>query len=214
MNRTVPSKEAKVVIQSLISAITEYRLYSFNVEKTLTTICSNHAVTILNETYFTYPEDEIDLNLHLIFGRNFKDGSLFELATSDELVRWCEEGGSDRFLFVAKSIFPFDEHKTKEEDQEVINLVFGQLASDILENAPNKKEIIESFYQRCSPRPWSGSRVTIMQKRRVALEVLNDHSNKDISTVSNELVNKYIEREKLEKEEEMLRHSDQEQRFE
>ncbi len=208
----------KKVLKCLISAILNHHIYSFNITETLKTICKEHTTTVLDVVYEN--ADDKDYALYLIFKDNMHQGSPFDLVESDEIIKWCNNGDDERFIFAAKTIFPFhiiqdkDTLETLEKPSTKKEIVIDKKALAILENSPDKEEIVTVFYQRCAPSTWRDSRSTVMRSRRKALKQLLNHSDETIASISKKLNEEIKNKEELERQNDIERDSQREQRFE
>lgn len=191
--------ETKKVLQCLISAILNNYIYSSSITETLKTICKEHTATILD---IVYEDTDKDLAVDQIFIDNLYQGSPFDLVDSNEIIKWCNNGNSDRFIFAAKSIFPF---KGSQIDKKALA---------VLENTPNKEEVVKVFYQHCIPSMWEGSRASAIRSRRKILEQLHNHSDEIIVATSKKLSREIKQQEEEQRRYDIERDSQREQRFE
>ncbi len=85
-----------------------------------------------------------------------------------DLINWCNQSPTDRFLFAAQTCKLFD--GLSPHDENVTGIASS--AVYVLWNAPAKKRVIDIFLERFSPSFWSGSRAAILRARLGFLDQL------------------------------------------
>ncbi|MGN6572649.1 MAG: hypothetical protein ACTHLO_14670 [Pseudolabrys sp.] len=93
---------------------------------------------------------------------------------NDEILRWCEEYPSDRYLRMSRVV---SFHVIQEREV----MKWTPLALEMLKRAPDPIAILETFVDRFSPTSWSGSRAAIVQSRFGLLDQLGELGNAAIS---------------------------------
>lgn len=95
---------------------------------------------------------------------------------SDEVLKWCADGGQSRYLAIAQAISFF--HAGKDYQG------WTPIALKMLEVAPDPVGVLGVFIERFSPRSWSGSRAAIMEARMRLLDDLDKHPNHALATLA------------------------------
>ncbi|MGV4878259.1 hypothetical protein [Acetobacter indonesiensis] len=95
------------------------------------------------------------------------------------LVEWCQRGDLERWVLVAEAIRPFCSHDNSLVDgAKAVSL--SRQAHYLLQTAPSPGSILGKLSFHITPTSWSGSRAAIMERRFAALEILSNHSRREV----------------------------------
>lgn len=145
--------------------------------------------------------------------RAFEGSSHFENPLSQieptDLTAWCENAGeASAWSLVARAISPFGSSR----DNGIDNLTEQGLA--LITASPNPVEVLSVFVEHIAPMSWSGSRANIVGQRITALEEISEAAIPRVAEYLAEVVPKLRKMEQEERDREVKRDRDDEQRFE
>lgn len=124
-----------------------------------------------------------------------RNGSALEKIDIDFLLEWCcTKNDSSIFAVVATGI------NLWVKDETTSATILSEVATKLLELAPEPKIVLEAFAARTAPSSWSGSLANIMQSRADAISQLITHERTDISIATksvNENLIRWIENERV-----------------
>lgn len=166
-------------------------LYSFEtvIEKTISLMPEEFLCRIFEGT-----DKQRQSRLYFIRGNN-RNGSVLEKIDKNVLLEWCFfKNDSNIFAAVATGINLW----VKDEVTSVT--ILSEVATKLLELAPEPKVVLEAFAECTTPSCWSGSLANIMQSRADAISQLITHERTDISIAAksvNEDLIRWIENERV-----------------
>ncbi|HEC8325899.1 TPA: hypothetical protein RG501_RS18825 [Providencia rettgeri] len=123
-----------------------------------------------------------------------RNGSVLEKIDKNVLLEWCcDKNDSSIFAAVATGI------NLWVKDETTSATILSEVATKLLELAPEPKVVLEAFAECTTPSCWSGSLANIMQCRADAISQLITHERTDISIAAksvNEKLIRWIENER------------------
>jgi hypothetical protein len=105
--------------------------------------------------------------------------SLLVEIPEETLVAWCEVSPIDRYPFAAATC-DFFETSDADDDRPTS---MSKVAISLLNNAPDKRAIIEEYLPQVWPSSWSGSRADILERRKPLLKALMIDGDPAISKI-------------------------------
>lgn len=119
----------------------------------------------------TAPDDNICLIRYQTYGRG---GLAFENVPEQVLLEWCEQDRGFRYSLMASAIFPFQiEAKTEVRR-------WTKVALGLLEQAPDRVEVLRRYIDKFQPMGWSGSQVPPWEANVKLLDSLADYPDPNI----------------------------------
>ncbi len=179
-----PSKyeAAEQLAKSLLKELRSYRSDRENYSELIADLGKTYPRVVLD--VFVNRDTSTPVSQRDIF-KSFSRRNACPLANiTDELViEWAREDPENRFLRLSQCIRAW--HDAKAQDEENSNaLSWTKLAMRILDECPNKVEVLSAFIGRFYPRSWSGSLANILQARLPLLEALSKSKNADIASTA------------------------------
>jgi len=161
------------ISQHLANAIIDHRIYAFDYPKLLNSLAQVQPKVFLD--VFLGSDDIEDNQRRRMFSNDFKrrENPLNQIP-DDELLSWCENDPSSRYLIVASAMEAF-----KVSDETSI-LEWKPIVYPILERAPNLGAVLEQLAYAIRPMSWIGSRADILQKRSTLFQEFYEHDNTEI----------------------------------
>lgn len=165
---------AKILSERFKKGLADYSIYAFHFPKVVEGIFK-HQPRVALDTFFG---DALSDAGEMIEVDSFDDPSdrrknPLDAIADEELMNWCLEGEQSRYAAIARAISFFRAGEDKP-------IEWTPLALQILRNAPDTVPIFEIFFDRFSPRSWSGSRAAIMESRLPLLDGLQTLGNSAI----------------------------------
>ncbi|MEY0976387.1 hypothetical protein AB7196_10570 [Providencia rettgeri] len=138
-----------------------------------------------------------------------RNGSVLEKIDKNVLLEWCcDKNDSSIFAAVATGI------NLWVKDEATSSTILSEVATKLLELAPEPKVVLEAFAECTTPSCWSGSLANIMQSRADAISQLITHERADISIAAKSVNEKLIRCIENERVRERKDTEGREQRFE
>ena len=119
----------------------------------------------------TAPDDHIYRIRYQTFGRG---GLAFDNVPEQILLEWCEQDRDIRYPLMASAIFPFK----LEPNTEIRH--WTKVALKLLEQAPDRIEVLKRYIERFQPMGWSGSQVPPWEANVKLLDSLADYHDPNI----------------------------------
>jgi hypothetical protein len=119
----------------------------------------------------TAPDDHIYRIRYQTFGRG---GLAFDNVPEQILLEWCEQDRNIRYPAMASAIFPFK----LEPNTEIRH--WTKVALKLLEQAPDRIEVLKRYIERFQPMGWSGSQVPPWEANVKLLDSLADYHDPNI----------------------------------
>ncbi|MGD0940840.1 MAG: hypothetical protein ABR905_14130 [Terracidiphilus sp.] len=119
----------------------------------------------------TTPDDQIYQIRYQTYGRG---GLAFDNVPEQILLEWCEQDRNIRYPLMASAIFPFK----VEQNTEIRH--WTKVALKLLEQAPDRIEVLKRFIERFQPMGWSGSQVPPWEANVKLLDSLADYHDPNI----------------------------------
>ncbi|MEQ5184716.1 hypothetical protein [Providencia rettgeri] len=180
-------------------------LYSFEtvIEKTVSLMPEEFLCRIFEGT-----DRQKQSRLYFIRG-NDRNGSVLEKIDKNSLLEWCcFKNDSNIFAAVATGI------NLWVKDEATSITILSEMATKLLELAPEPKVVLEAFAECTTPSCWSGSLANIMQSKADAISQLITHDRTDISIAAKSVNEKLTHRIENERSHERKDAEEREQRFE
>lgn len=102
------------------------------------------------------------------------NSSPVDAVPTDMLLIWADRNGSERYPKLASEI------RLVETDGAEANS-FSELALHLFDRAPNRAQILEMYSPRLIPSGWSGSLADVLAPYLIAVQRLQQHSDKQLS---------------------------------
>lgn len=132
--------------------------------------------------------------------------SILSVLPQKTVIKWCKTVPEKGPEFVASCVNIFDLIKDESDNDEIVELkVPSKLFVAILENFGNDEKVTRSLFSNIISRSWAGSLIPYLERDKVALKSLLEHSNQCVrSWVAEciEMLNSQIEQEKESESEE------------
>lgn len=167
---------ARRICRRIKGKFDDHSLYSFNASKLLQKLFETQPKAALDE-FLIDDESSGTFSDFDDFGRG--RGSPLEAVSLVTLEQWAAVNPQIRIPRLANSITLF---ASPGEGEEGWSTTFLRL----LELAPDKRAFLENVPHRLRPTGWSGSLADILDKRRVLLNELIEHSDPSVSAWANE----------------------------
>ena len=98
----------------------------------------------------------------------------FDNVPEQILIEWCEQDRDIRYPLMASAIFPFK----AEPNTEIRH--WTKVALGLLEQAPDRIEVLKRYIERFQPMGWSGSQVPPWEANVKLLDSLTDYPDPNI----------------------------------
>ncbi len=132
----------------------------------------------------------------------------FDAFPEHDLLSWCDEQPEGRYPFVAAGVTLFQASGTEG------GLCWTTTARKLLEKAPDRVEVMGKFLAEFSPLRWTGSRASIVEKNAKLLEDLGDYDDPALAEFIARAKAKLAHSVLAERQEEMQRQWEIDERFE
>jgi hypothetical protein len=117
------------------------------------------------------PDDYIYRIRYQMVGRG---DSAFNNVPEQVLLEWCEQDRGIRYFLMASAIFPFHVEAKTEVRQ------WTKIALSLLEQAPDRTEVLKRYIEKFQPMSWSGSQVPPWEANIKLLDSLADYPDPNI----------------------------------
>ena len=161
------TEHGNALIDTLLATASGAYGHIFRVDRTAAAVARRFPATFLSRTL---EGAELDPRYKKTFFRSSpSDGSVLDAIESEDLVRWCRAGTTDRWSMLAPVLQPFSRGSGDE--------TVGETANVLLLAAPNPVIFAQAFANAIYPNFWSGKLSVILANRVAALEELAARSN-------------------------------------
>lgn len=179
-------KISKIILARLKVNCNSLKISMYDYSQVMNSLAQTQPITFLDQVIgYDKEKDRIDYTWK---NSIVHQSNPLNQIDNQTIIHWCEEKRSIRYLKIIDFINIF---KTVENSKE---LRLSELINLIINNAPNKIEVLEEISKYIRPMSWSGSRYLIIEKRVNA--ILKLKNNQDTNIV-NWIKNKEIEFKKI-----------------
>ncbi|WP_046178961.1 hypothetical protein [Domibacillus tundrae] len=193
---------AQVLYKKLFKSIESNSVNVMDWEGVLNALARNQPIMFLNELL---EQNSINQRTKRLFLKNINP---FLQIDNDLIINWCKTDPTNRYPFLASAIIPF--RKRNEEDA----LEWTPLAKRILENVDEPTLILDIFKSSFWPRSWSGSLAEKLQRRLGLISILKKCENLSIADWAEKEEIEFKEIIRLERNNELKRERERNERFE
>ena len=195
---------AKTLCKNLCEAYTDHSIYSSDYDHVVEALAATQPEVFL-ESFLS--EDVKSYSLDRIFRLPTRVNPMAHI-DDDIIVGWCEQNPETRYPKVASVIIPF---RRAEQGK---SLEWTPLAQTIINNFYDPSVILNEFKSTFRPTTWSGSRADILQSRICLIQELKEHEHQPVVDWAIKEEKKFEKEIQSEREWEMKRETDRNERFE
>ena len=201
-------EEKRAWLDAIFDVVDEHGGFLHSFEEAVRTTASIMLEEFLDRVF---SEDELAENRRrfLCWGRFGLGESLLARVNVLSLISWCSKRQDrETWTIVAAGI------QIWASGDEANPVSLSDDAKEFLKAAPDALAVLRVYASRIAPNTWSGSRADIMQERADAIGVLAECSDANIATAARLVLEETKVRIDAQREGEMKRHKEREQRFE
>lgn len=150
---------AKDILSKIRKGLNEFYLSAYDFNYVFESLFSMQPIACLDELIGSEP----DVGVHYIRRRDLESldrQNPLSKVPIEILLEWCKVGSSQRWTNLATAIPAFVNNAEEETP-----ISWSEAAIMLIQNAPNKSEVLQVLVDRITPSSWSGSRAKIMSER-------------------------------------------------
>lgn len=197
-------QHAKSIFVALHSNFKKYIIGRYELPEFLSTLIQMYPLIALEE--FLQGEDISYQVKEAIRGRIDKKVNPFSKVNIEDIITWCNEKPTERFLKVASIISPY----TKKDDE----LTWSPLAAQLIAQSKVPKDVLDELASSLFPMSFTGSRAKIMESKLPLFQELYENKNTEIADWAKENKEKWDRTIEDEYEKENERDQQRNERFE
>ena len=139
---------------------------------------------------------------------NELEGNIFEHVPQAILLEWCDRDAKRRYPRLAAAIIPF------RETSEGGKRAWTELATTLLDRAPNRIHILKEYVTQFVPRSWSGSAAAIMEVNVRLLDDIDAQKDPELMAFIMEERARFLQEIDVRRRSELTRDRIRDERFE
>ena len=200
-------ENARILCNKLVKAFENYDIYSMDYSHVLEALAIVKPVAFLDVFLGEDVKPEHRIKRLFSEGGTARSRSI-SLIDDDLMIQWCEVNPITRYPIVASEIIPYQKNENEN------SLEWTPLALMIIANSSDPIVVLHEFKSTLRPRAWSGSRAEIMQNRLKLISDLKEHDNSMVTDWAYREEKVFEQEIRSERQMELLRESDRNERFE
>lgn len=198
---------ARILCSTLIKAYTNYNIYSMDYNKVVEALAITQPKVFLD--VFLGEDVSDDYFIERLFSVGIRTHSNPMNFIDDELIiSWCEENPKIRYPKVSAAIIPY------QKSEKGSAFEWTPLALKVVTNSHDPSVVLNEFRSTLRPTSWSGSRAEVMQSRVCLISELKNHENSFVANWAYKEEGLFMEEIRSEREWELKRESERNERFE
>lgn len=160
-------EKAKVLCDNLFELFIKDHLYWMDYDDVLDTLSIQQPRVFLDTFLGKNSESKLDYRIREVL----LEKSILSRIDEELIVDWCESNKEIRYPIIASALVPFDKRKDGDLPQ------WTSLALKIITNSHSPIVILDNFKSTLRPWKWSGSRAAIMQNNLNLILDLKKHQD-------------------------------------